>query len=226
MPSRSSYTLLSQGAEATLERARVLGREVVFKTRVPKTYRHASLDARIRKERTHREARMMHHAKEVGVLTPLILSVDENACCIVMEYVDAPRLKNILSSKKTPLLEKRALCEEMGKIIARLHAQNVIHGDVTTSNFLARATKKVKTKSKENSQLGYDLVVIDFGLASLSNKTEDKAVDLVNLKKTFEATHSTIEKGWEAVLHGYVLGGGKKETLSQMEKVESRIRYA
>ncbi len=206
---------LSIGAEATLEKKKILGKDIVVKTRVVKGYRNPLLDAPLRRERTSHESKMLHAAKKLGVNTPMVYLVDPQTSTIYMEYVNAPRLKHVLFNAKIKKTEKLRLCNEFGKIIAVLHGHHLIHGDLTTSNVL------VKKNKKRN-----ELVMIDFGLATYSHKAEDAAVDLVNLKKTFSATHSTIEKGWEEIQRGYVENGGAKSVLKQMNEVESRIRYA
>jgi Kae1-associated kinase Bud32 len=111
---------------------------------------------------------------------------------------------------------REKLCLDLGRQIALLHARDVVHGDLTTSNVLV---EKAKTKNPT-------LAFIDFGLSQISSKLEDKAVDLVNLKKTFIATHSDFPEGWELIQRGYLENGGKEAVLKQVKQVESRIRYA
>ncbi len=216
-PSMNS-TLISIGAEAVIiQKKKMLGETVIQKQRIPKTYRHPSLDLRLRKERTIHEAKLLYQAKKWGIPTPTLLGVTLPDYSIYMEYVQAPRLKHVLLDSRTKKEEKVRLCTEFGKMIGILHQNELVHGDLTTSNVLIRKNKKTKIN---------ELVLIDFGLSFYSKKIEDHAVDLVNLKKTFTATHSDFEEGWKAIQESYIQNGGKKETLKQMEEVESRIRYA
>lgn len=217
--------IISIGAEATLEKKKLFGKNTIVKTRVVKGYRNPLLDAPLRRERTSHEAKMLHTVKKIGVSTPMVYLVDAPKSTIYMEYVDAPRLKHVLLDAKIKNVEKMRLCEEYGKIIATMHAHHLIHGDLTTSNVLVRKMK-TNSKLKSNEKSKNELVMIDFGLAAYSHKAEDAAVDLVNLKKTFSATHSTIEKGWEEIQRGYLENGGAKSVLKKMDEVESRIRYA
>jgi Kae1-associated kinase Bud32 len=221
---KKKESFLSVGAEATLEKRKILGKNSIVKTRVVKGYRNQLLDESLRRERTSHEAKMLHAVKKWGVATPTLYLVEPHASTIYMEYVDAPRMKHVLLDSKTKNTEKLRLCYELGKIIALLHAHHVIHGDLTTSNVLVRKNKKNKTNKMKKST--NKLVMIDFGLATYSHKIEDAAVDLVNLKKTFTATHSTLNKGWEEIQKGYLNNGGDAKVLKQMNEVESRIRYA
>ncbi len=225
MPTKKNNPeIISIGAEATLEKKKLFGKDTIVKTRVPKGYRHPSLDLILRRERTAREARMLHTVKKFGVTAPQVYGVDAQRSTIYMEYVDAPRLKHVLLDVKKKMNEKMQLCRALGKTIATLHGQHIIHGDLTTSNVLVRAPKE--ENGKKAVKKFRELVMIDFGLSTHSNKLEDAAVDLVNLKKTFSATHSQLEKGWEEVKKGYLEEGGSKEVLKKMEEVEARIRYA
>lgn len=229
MPSKKktklSPEIISIGAEATLEKKKTFGKNIVIKTRVVKGYRNPLLDAPLRRERTSHEAKMLHAAKKMGVRTPLVYLVEPQSSTIYMEHVDAPRLKHVLLDKKIKNTEKMHLCEEFGKIIATLHKHHLIHGDLTTSNVLVLKNKSKKKKG-EKKITANELVMIDFGLATYSHKMEDAAVDLVNLKKTFSATHSALHEGWNEIQRGYLANGGAKSVLKKMDEVESRIRYA
>jgi len=197
--------LVAQGAEAKLFEAKAEGKKVLLKQRVPKAYREKELDDVLRASRTNVEARMLSKARSLGVETPKVFSVDKEKKEIVMEFVEGKRLKDVLGE------ERIGLCKEVGEAIALMHAGNLIHGDLTTSNILAK---------------GKNLFFIDFGLAKQSAKPEDKAVDLLVFRKTFEATHvELMPRGWELILEGYLKAGGEKQVLKQMEKVEKRARY-
>ena len=67
---------------------------------IPKKYRPASLDKRIRSYRTVHEPQLMHEAKVAGVSTPLIYMVNVAESYIVMEYVEGQQIKQV--SNKIP----------------------------------------------------------------------------------------------------------------------------
>jgi TP53 regulating kinase and related kinases len=73
-----------------------------------------------------------------------------------------------------------SVCQKIGLAIARLHDAEIVHGDLTTSNLML----------EEASQ---NVVMIDFGLASMKPTVEDKAVDLYVLERAFISTHPHSE---------------------------------
>jgi Kae1-associated kinase Bud32 len=197
--------LLRQGAEAKLFKTSFEGKPALLKQRVAKDYRCKELDERLRKERTTLEGNLLRAARQLGINTPLVFSVEKGKSEILMQFIEGPRVKDILNKKNLKI------CRQIGSAIALMHESNLIHGDLTTSNILLDGKK---------------LFFIDFGLGYRSNKLEDKAVDLLVFKKTFEATHCRLmPKGWEMIIRGYLKAGGPDGVVKQMQKVEQRVRY-
>ncbi len=196
-------TFYKKGAEAELVQTTFEEKKALLKKRIPKNYRNEKLDQGIRKKRTRGEVKLIKNAGLV-VNVPQIFFVDETKAEIMMEFVEGKMLKEIVEAKTN-------LCEKAGEEIRKIHDADIIHGDLTTSNILVR---KIKGVDK--------LVFIDFGLGFFSKKIEDKATDLIVFKKTFNATHSSLKKGWEKVMKGYC---PSKEMVGQMEKIEKRARY-
>lgn len=62
-----------------------------------------------------------------------------------------------------------------------MHDAAVVHGDLTTSNILV--------KDAPGTEAGFEIVLIDFGLAAMQPNVEDKAVDLYVLERAFTSTH-------------------------------------
>lgn len=201
--------ILRKGAEAELVETEFLGRKALLKDRVPKAYRVQKLDESIRRGRTKQEAILLHRAKELCVRTPIIYAVQKKGCAIAMEFVEGARLKDELKKEN---FRKHCCC--LGEQIALLHDAGLVHGDLTTSNVIVQPK-------------GDALVFVDFGLGFFSEKIEDKAVDLLNLKKTFEATHhSLMPAAWEEISSAYckksALGG---KVVGQIAEIEKRARY-
>ena len=212
--------LIAQGAEAKIYEGTfeevfgvdLLNERIIVKRRVPKRYRIQEIDVKLRKERTVREARILHRAKEFGVNCPYVYEVNLRDMVIVMEFIEGKRLKEHL--EEVPMDERLSLCREVGRQIGRLHKAGIVHGDLTTSNMILRDGK---------------LYLIDFGLADFDSTLEARGVDLHLLRRAMESTHYTwFEEGFKAVLEGYaeVLGEeARKEIEEKIEEIESRGRY-
>jgi TP53 regulating kinase-like protein len=196
--------LAKKGAEADIYITEWAGKKAVSKVRAPKPYRHPELDAAIRKHRTIHEANFLSAAKAAGVMTPFVHFVDPVGAEIIMEFVQGDNVRDTITPD---------LCHEMGRYAALLHASNIIHGDLTTSNFIA--DKK--------------LVLLDFGLSYYSERTEDMATDIRLIKEVFTSAHIAVKKALPRFVEGYASVAGKKRTdkiLENVKEIEQRGRYA
>ena len=205
--------LLYRGAEADVIRGEWQGLDAVFKVRRPLRYRLPVLDEAIRRQRTLREAEMIHQAKRAGVEAPYLFDVDMPSSTLVMEYVHGARVKDLVGTADEGGLQ--ALFYEFGRDAARLHAAGIMHGDLTTANVVRRDE---------------GLVFVDFGLSVHTERLEDHAVDLRLIKETLAGAHAGVAgKAMEALTRGYaaVLGEARSlAVLKQLRSIERRGRYA
>ena len=205
--------LLKKGAEASLFLADWHGQKVVIKVRLPKRYRPAELDAKIRNYRTAHEPQLMHEAKLAGVPTPTIFLVDMKDAVITMEFVEGKLVKQILAGVSRK--ERQELCVKIGALIGKLHRHGVIHGDLTTSNMILDPEGKI--------------FLVDFGLGEKNTEVEARGVDLHLMKRALQSTHYRFaEECFKAVLKGYseVLGGEEAEKVfEKIREIERRGRY-
>jgi N6-L-threonylcarbamoyladenine synthase/protein kinase Bud32 len=126
---------------------------------------------------------------------------------ITMEFIDGKKLSESLDSMK----EKLEVSKQIGINLAKLHDNEIIHGDLTTSNMILKDSI---------------LYFIDFGLGFTSKRVEDKAVDLHLIKEALEAKHFNIAKQcFEKILEGYKMSKYYEEVIQRLKKVESRGRY-
>ena len=201
--------LLKKGAEADIYLTSWGGKKAILKIRQKKDYRNEILDKRIRMQRTVRESEIISDIKSFGVSSPLVYFVDTKKCEIYIQYIDGTPVKDLTNPKiiKT--------CEEIGKIVGLIHKNGIMHGDLTTSNFIVQKCK---------------VFVIDFGLAQRTDKIEDHAIDLRLFKEILNSAHAHImEKAWTLFLKGYkkIVGVSKhNRILIQVAVIESRGRYA
>ena len=201
--------ILKKGAEADVYLSSWNGQKSILKIRKEKKYRNPSLDTRIRKQRTIREAQLISDVKLFGISTPLIHFVDHKKFSIYMQFVNGKLVRD-MNEKSIP-----KICLEIGKIVGRLHQNGIMHGDLTTSNFIS-TTKH--------------LFLIDFGLANRTKKPDDHAVDLRLFKEILNSAHANVmEKSWKIFVSGYERSIGKKyckKILELVAVIESRGRYA
>jgi len=205
--------LLYRGAEADIVRGSWRNLPAVYKIRKPLPYRLASLDIAIRRQRTLREAELLHSARRAGVHAPWLYYVDASRTTLVMEYVEGIMMKEFASS--APKEEAGDFFCALGRDTARLHSAGITHGDLTTANVIIRDG---------------ELVFIDFGLANHTTRLEDHAVDLRLIKETLVGAHNSIASmAFERVMEGYthVAGAKRAEAVAgQLRSIERRGRYA
>lgn len=215
--------VIARGAEAIVEGARYHGREAVVKRRVPKSYRHAEIDARLRGARTKLEAKLLAEARRAGVRTPVVLDIRPLRGEIVMERLQGPRLREHLEG--LPRETQKALLCAVGEGIARLHAAGIVHGDLTTSNLILLDDERASRAGTGGATAGTSRSVafIDFGLGAVSNEIEDKGVDLHVLMEALEATHSGELS--EAVLRGYGACPDHGAVEAKVREIVRRGRY-
>ncbi len=198
--------IIARGAEAVLYREG----EKLVKLRAEKKYRTPSLDVRLRKYRTQREAKILENAAKAGVPAPKLYEADVDGKRLVMEYVEGRLIKDVIASADEELL--RELGGGLGAILCRLHSANIVHNDLTSSNMILS---------------GGRIVLIDFGLAFTSTRIEDKAVDLVVFKRAFSASHAGgFALVWEALCAAYGEYQKSAEVLERVKVIEKRARYS
>ena len=192
---------IAQGAEAILYREGT----TLIKERFAKTYRHPTIDADLRKLRTRHEAKILTKLADIGFMSPSVHSVDEENARITMDFIEGDLVKDVFNTNVL------SFAAQMGEKIAQLHEQDIIHGDLTTSNMIA-------------AQNGVHF--IDFGLGYFSKKAEDKAVDLFLLDRALETTHHDLyPEIFEQMLAGYQENNPQaKEVLDRLEIVKKRGR--
>ncbi|CAM9694573.1 unnamed protein product [Choristocarpus tenellus] len=150
----------------------------------------------------------MVKAKKAGVETPCLFMVDSANTKIIMERVDGITVKQFLRERMEadPDVALK-LAGDIGRAIAKMHDAQVVHGDLTTSNFMVRSGPLRR------------LVAIDFGLASSQPLPEDKAVDLYVLERAFLSTHACSEPLIEEAIRCYEAASDAKKGAATMRKL-------
>lgn len=202
--------IIYQGAEAKIFRSKYMNYDVVQKKRISKLYRIKEIDNQLISSRTREEAKLMIEARKYGVSIPTIYDVDLEKGIITMDYLNGKRIKDILNNLSEE--ERASICKKIGEDIAKLHNNDIIHGDITTSNMILMDNK---------------IHFIDFGLGEKNSEIEAKGVDLHVLMEAIDSTHSKYSNCFNYVLEGY-----KKELkedanliIRKIEEIVKRGRY-
>lgn len=192
---------IAQGAEAVIYK----NEDEIVKDRLTKGYRHPSLDNSLRKFRTRREAKVLDKLKELNFPAPILNRMCDKEMRINMEFIEGNKLRDVLHN------DHELFSAEIGKKLALLHANDLIHGDLTTSNMIL-----------SNNNIKF----IDFGLSFFSNKVEDKAVDIHLLRQALESKHYLIwESCFQTVIDSYKEHYPEANlVLTRLEQVEKRGR--
>ncbi len=201
--------LRKKGAEADIYQSKWQNSKAILKIRKIKNYRNTSLDLKIRKQRTIKESQILSQVKSFGIPTPLVYFVNLEKALIVMQEIPGRPVHDLPDFK---IVE---LSKEIGKLVGLLHKNGVMHGDLTTSNFILF----------QNT-----VFVIDFGLSQNTIKPEDHAVDLRLIKEILNSAHAKImESAWKNFLSGYksIVGNANYIKITKLvSEIESRGRYA
>ncbi|MCL5430139.1 MAG: Kae1-associated serine/threonine protein kinase [Candidatus Marsarchaeota archaeon] len=195
---------ISEGAEAEIYDAKVLGRSAILKYRIEKGYRTRPLDYRIRSERTKSEAKIMARASARGAMVPKVLLIDGYG--IYIEKLDGAMLNAMMDRFEKQKEKMRKILEEAGKQLGMLHNADIVHGDYTPANILVTPEGVV--------------YVIDFGLAEITNSVEEKALDLLLMKRSISKTLYPIFEDSYRKSHG-----DSKSVLLKLGDIERRGRY-
>ncbi|MDN5845111.1 MAG: Kae1-associated serine/threonine protein kinase [Candidatus Nitrosocosmicus sp.] len=198
--------LLKKGAESELYLIDWHGAHAISKIRIAKAYRNSSIDIPLRKRRTIHEANILSQVKFFGINTPFIYFLDMNNFEIIMEYIEGKTFKDFFSSD---------LCINLGEIVGTLHCNNIIHGDITTSNFIVSSNGTI--------------FAIDFGLSFFSERYEDKAADIRLFKEILTSFHvDDYDISFKNFYDGYkkICGGITSKVFRTVGEIEKRGRYS
>jgi Kae1-associated kinase Bud32 len=204
--------LLKKGSEADLFLINWYDKRALSKLRTERSYRHPILDKELRHRRTIREAEMLSKAKEAGIRSPYVYFLDTHRNEIIMEYIEGINLKTVFSAD---------LALRLGECIAKLHSKNIIHGDVTTSNFI------LESRPRD----GYiELAIIDFGLSFFSQRLEDMASEVRMLKEVLNSVHYEIFdqafSNFSDAYSSFSPSGRGRKVLRKVDEIQSRGRYS
>lgn len=201
--------LIAHGAEAKI----YLYNNIIIKHRMQKHYRAPEIDLEIRKKRTNTERKVLMKLAANGVNVPALVDGSafkdqfDSKITIFMSHVEGVPLKKIIKAQESDdksclegiTISLKEIFVNIGIMICKMHDCGIIHGDLTTANFVLQKNA---------------VYMLDFGLSYFSTKEEDKAVDLFLFEKSIRAMHS--EKYMSNLFDGY----GVERLVSLKQKLD------
>ena len=90
--------IIYRGAEAEIVLSNYLGKKVVKKERITKSYRIKEIDSHLISYRTKEEAKLISESRKCGVSVPLLYDVDLKKCILTMQFLNGKRIKDIINN--------------------------------------------------------------------------------------------------------------------------------
>ena len=175
--------IIAQAAEAIILKKEVecQGTLVpyIIKRRIKKGYRLPELDEKLRKLRTRGEARLLEKSSKI-ISVPKVLKTDEKTKEIELEFIEGKKLSENLDNLKN----KFEIIEKFGEETAKLHDNNIIHGDLTTSNMILVENNKLNNKKQDKCNKTNKLITFNDKPTKQSNNNLALINDKNELNKT------------------------------------------
>jgi len=193
--------IISEGAESHIYFGKLFGLDLIIKYRHEKRYLTRELDLLLRSQRTKTEARLLAAARLHGVSVPAVLFVMKHT--LYIEKINGKTLHEMPNESAAAL---KNIFEHAGRYLAQLHSLDIAHGDYTPANIMVDGRGKVW--------------IIDFGLALQTSSLEDKALDLLLMKR------SISESSFRTFISSYSANYAENSaTLTRLAEIERRGRY-
>jgi Kae1-associated kinase Bud32 len=185
---------IAEGAEAKIYKVSIFETDMILKNREAKNYRIKKLDEELRRKRTRMEARVMSRVNDAGIAAPRVIAVGKYS--IYMELLKGVLMKDMKLNKQ--------LMRKVGKSLAKLHDNDVVHGDFTPANIIVNRGR---------------VIVFDFGISEISNGIEEKALDVLLMKRSLR------ENMYYEFIKGYDTYQKSRTILRRLRSIEERGRY-
>jgi Kae1-associated kinase Bud32 len=187
--------IVNEGAEAKIYEEEFFGEKVIVKFRNKKKYREKRLDESIRLSRTKVEARILYRLEAEQINAPRLVALGRYS--IYMSYLQGVLLRDC----KMP----NSFFGKLGILLAKMHNADISHGDFTPANIIVNKGRPF---------------AIDFGLACITKSVEDKAIDLLLIKRSLNRDqYKKLESAYMSkAKHG-------KEITRRLIDIEKRGRY-
>lgn len=153
--------------------------------------KHPLLDRKVTKQPCQQDVAGMCRARKVGVPTPTPYHVSSQHSLVFCERVDGGTLQQRLAEAQGEgAAGADELLTELGRVLAVLHNGGVVHGGLSCSCVLVRATDQA-------------LVLRDFEHFANSTMPRDKASDLVLLEADLQQAAPHLPGAFDKVVASY-----------------------
>ncbi|MCL4413087.1 MAG: bifunctional N(6)-L-threonylcarbamoyladenine synthase/serine/threonine protein kinase [Candidatus Thermoplasmatota archaeon] len=191
------------GGESVVTPSNLFDLFALSKRRLKKDYRVDRIDRSISIQRMKKEIRILNSLRELGINVPMIYYADFEEREIVMERIVGTKLSSALSSGG---VEK--IVSEAGKMVGKMHAHHISHGDLTPGNIL----------------VGDKIYLIDASMGELNAEIEDMGVDIHLMKESLKSLGA--EELFQAFIKGYLSSNEEgKLVVEKVKEIEGRRRY-
>ncbi|MGC8688305.1 MAG: KEOPS complex kinase/ATPase Bud32 [Candidatus Micrarchaeia archaeon] len=210
---------MAEGAEAIIYESEFLGISAIIKERIEKKYRNKTLDLKLRKERTLTEARILAFASSNNINTPFVFLIKDYS--IIMNKIKGTNLNILMKYKKI----EPSIFKDVAIQLAKMHNLNIIHGDFTPANIMVDNSNNtfnnyIDSDIDYNYDRSYKVYIIDFGLAEITTSVEEKALDILLMKR------SLSKKEFEIFIDEYKKNSNSyQEIFKRLNEIELRGRY-
>ncbi len=196
--------IIGEGAEAKIYQGRFLGFDTIVKDRIKKRYRIDLIDNALRKQRTKREAKILYMAATNGLMVPSVLFVGDTT--LIIKKIDGVGLHEIINENTIGESKYRDLLFLAGRYAGIMHNLNIAHGDYTPANMMLDKSNR--------------LWIIDFGLSEITSSIEEKALDLLLMKRAIpKSLFENFLKGYRTECKD------ADKTIARLAEIEKRGRY-
>ena len=197
--------IITEGAEAKIIQ---ISFTKLKKIREKKTYRIPEIDMSLRKSRSKSEFKILNllYNNNINVPKPYEIITNNNEISFIFEFIDGKTLKDELNKKQDKNLIFKAF-----ELIIKIHNLDIIHSDLTTLNMLVKQNK---------------VYLIDFGLSKISNKIEEKGVDLNLFFTCIKNEHPNFYYLKKELIKLYLknINNKSEEIIKRLKNIEKRGR--
>ncbi len=190
-------------------------RKYIFKRRIRKNYREETLDRHIRKVRTKKEANLLNACRKNNIPVPGVIIEDKYT--LKIDFVEGKKLDEYIKECSQKANKLKNILSKCAFFIAEMHKNDIVHGDLTSSNIIVAL--------ENDKEIPY---FIDFGFGQITHRTEEKAMDIHNFIKSFEATFPQLREYLSDFKKDYFKNSQERDATmvkNRLEKIEHRGRY-